>query len=237
MPKLGINVDHVATLRQARKEFDPDPIQAAKIAGRSGADTIVCHLREDRRHINDKDVALLRKKLKTKLNLEMSLDPNIINIACKIRPNYAMLVPERREEVTTEGGLDVIKHKTRIKRAIRKLKSKKIIVSLFIDPVKTQIDCTKELGAEIIELHTGAYANAATDTKRSREFKKIERCAAYAKKLGLTVHAGHGLKYQNVRRIAKIKDIDELNIGHSIVSEAVFSGFANAVKKMKRLVK
>ena len=237
MTKLGVNIDHVATLRQARKEFDPDPVKAAAIAERCGADSIVCHLREDRRHINESDVLRLKRSVRTKLNLEMSVDPSIVAFALKVRPDYAMLVPERRTEVTTEGGLDVIKHRRRIKSAVARLKKKGITVSIFIDPVKEQIDAAHALGAKIIELHTGHYANAKNAAARQKELNKIKACAAYARRLGLMVHAGHGLKYHNVGPLARIKDIDELNIGHAIISQAIFTGLADAVRKMKRLVR
>jgi pyridoxine 5-phosphate synthase len=237
MPKLGVNIDHVATLRQARKEFDPDPVKAAALAEKCGADSIVCHLREDRRHINDRDVLRLRRSVRTKLNFEMSVDPSIVKVACRIRPDYAMLVPERRQEVTTEGGLDVVKHRRRIQVAVAKLKKKGITVSIFIDPAQKQINAAKALGASIVELHTGSYANATNGRQRLKELKKIAASAAYAKSLGLAVHAGHGLKYHNVRAIARIDAIDELNIGHAIVSRSVFTGLGKAVKDMKRLVR
>lgn len=237
MAKLGVNIDHVATLRQARREFDPDPIKAAKIAVKCGADSIVCHLREDRRHIQDKDVQLIRKAVKIPLNLEMAIDPHIIRIALRIKPNYVMFVPERREEVTTEGGLDVITQFARIKKAAAKLSAKGIIVSIFVDPKMNQVTKAKEAGAKIVELHTGAYAMAKTPKAKTTQLNKIIKAAAHARSLGLVVHAGHGLKYDNVKPVAKIKDIDELNIGHSIISEAIFSGLDNAIRRMKKLVK
>lgn len=236
MPKLGVNIDHVATIRQARREFDPDPVQAAVIAAKNGADTIVCHLREDRRHIQDQDVFKIRKTVKKPLNLEMSIHPAIIKIALKVKPNYVMFVPERREEITTEGGLDVIRHFKKIKNAAQILKKKNIMVSLFIDPKTGQILKAKETGAAIIELHTGQYANARTAGARKIRLEQIKKAAQTAKAVGLTVHAGHGLKYHNTAAIARIKEIDELNIGHAIISEAVFTGLPAAVRRMKKIV-
>jgi len=235
MPKLGINVDHVATLRQQRREFEPDPILAAKICEKAGADSIVCHLREDRRHINDKDVKRLKRIIKTRLNLEMSLDKKIVAIAASIKPDNVTFVPERRQELTTEGGLDVDKHFSRVKAATALLKKKKIVVSLFIDPVIKQIKRTKESGADMIELHTGRYAQAKTKQAQRVELKKIKHATQFAQNLGLVVNAGHGLKYNNTREIAAIKGIEELNIGHSVISRAVFVGLAQAVREMKRL--
>jgi len=235
MKKLGVNIDHVATLRQARKEGVPDPVFAAKICEQAGADSIVCHLREDRRHINEDDVRKLRKIVKTKLNLEISLNKEIVSIAEKIRPDYAMFVPERRQEITTEGGLDIIKNAQRIEEAVSILK-KMITISFFIDPIKVQIKKSKELGAKIVELHTGSYAHAKTSTIQKHKLKELCTAAEYAKTLGLIVHAGHGLKYENVTSVANIKEIDELNIGHAIISRAVFVGLANAVKEMKSLI-
>jgi len=237
MPKLGVNIDHVATLRQARRESDPDPITAALICEKAGADSIVAHLREDRRHINDGDIRLLRKKIKTRLNLEMSLSNEIVRIAALIKPDQATLVPEKREEITTEGGLDVARHFNRIKKASDILKSKGIEVSLFIDPVKRQIQKTKEAGIAMIELHTGRYDRARTQSVRTREFKKIKEMTRYASQLGLSVNAGHGLKYHNTKAIAGIKDMEELNIGHSIITRAVFIGLEKAVREMVEIVK
>ncbi len=237
MPKLGVNVDHVATLRQARREFDPDPIAAAKICEQAGADSIVAHLREDRRHINDHDIRQLRKAITTRLNLEMSLDPEIVRIASRIRPDEATLVPEKRAEITTEGGLDVVCHFNRIAKAVQTLQSKGIAVSLFIDPVKKQIKKAQESGATIIELHTGRYDLVQTKIARTRELKKIINMTKYARSLGLIVNAGHGLKYHNTRPIARIPGIEELNIGHSIISRAVFVGLKSAVGEMIKIIK
>ncbi|MBP9855597.1 MAG: pyridoxine 5'-phosphate synthase [Candidatus Omnitrophica bacterium] len=236
MTKLGVNIDHVATLRQARREFDPDPVQAAMIAVKNGADTIVCHLREDRRHIQDQDVFKIKQAIGKPLNLEMSLRPDIIRIALKVKPDYVMFVPERREEVTTEGGLDVIKNFQKIKKAAEQFNRKNIIVSVFIDPKPEQILKAKEAGVSIVELHTGAFARARTRSAQNLQLKKLKMAAQKAKSLGLTVHAGHGLKYHNTKAVAQIKDIDELNIGHSIISESIFIGLPAAVRRMKKIV-
>jgi len=222
MSKLGVNIDHVATLRQARREFDPDPITAAKICEQAGADSIVAHLREDRRHINDQDIRLLKRVLKTKLNLEMSLNTEIVRIATNIKPDQATLVPEKREEITTEGGLDVTRHFQKIKQTARILRDHHIEVSLFIDPVKEHIKRTKDAGVDIIELHTGRYDRLNSKSQKNAELKKIKALSEYAHNIGLTVNAGHGLKYHNTRAIACIPFMNELNIGHAIISRAVF---------------
>jgi len=237
MAKLGVNIDHVATLRQARGEDYPDVVAAARICERAGATSIVCHLREDRRHIQDADIWKLRKTVTTRLNLEMSLAAEIVAIACRVRPDQATLVPERRQELTTEGGLDVVKYFQKTKHAVRQLQSKGIEVSLFIDPVKNQIRAAFETGADMVELHTGRYANAKTPAARQKEFKKIKAAAALAQQFGLIVHAGHGLKYDNVKPIAAISGMQELNIGHSIICQAVFDGLARAVGEMNKLIK
>jgi len=237
MPKLGVNIDHVATLRQARGEWEPDVLYAVKICEKAGADSIVCHLREDRRHINDKDVRQIRKMVKTRMNLEMSINESIVKIACRIKPDQATLVPEKRQELTTEGGLNVVKYFKRIKKAAQQLQQKGIVVNLFIDPVKKQIDASKDSGAAMIELHTGRYARATTQQARLKELKKIKAMTRYAQHIGLIVNAGHGLKYDNTKAIAKIKGIEELNIGHSIIANSVFMGLANAVREMKKLCK
>lgn len=235
--KLGINIDHVATLRQARGGLEPDPISAAKICEKAGAHSIVCHLREDRRHINDCDVRHLRKIVKMRLNLEMSLNREIINTACMIQPDQATLVPERRQEITTEGGLDVVKHLRRIQRAAGMLKAKGIEVSLFIDPVKKQIEKSCEAGVNMIELHTGRYADARTRKAKARELYTLKKMTQYARQLGLIVNAGHGLKYHDTMVVARIPGIVELNIGHSVISRAVFVGLDKAVREMLKLVK
>lgn len=237
MSKLGVNIDHVATLRQARREFDPDPITAAKICEQAGADSIVAHLREDRRHINDQDIRLLKRVLKTKLNLEMSLNTEIVRIATNIKPDQATLVPEKREEITTEGGLDVTRHFQKIKQTARILRDHHIEVSLFIDPVKEHIKRTKDAGVDIIELHTGRYDRLNSKSQKNAELKKIKALSEYAHNIGLTVNAGHGLKYHNTRAIACIPFMNELNIGHAIISRAVFVGLQRAVKEMIKIVR
>ena len=236
MIKLGVNIDHAATLRQARRGCDPDPVKAAEICEKAGAHSIVCHLREDRRHIQDKDVLRLRKSVRTRMNLEMSLNAQIIKITGQVKPDVATIVPERRQEITTEGGLDVVKHFAKVKSAVSFLQDKGIEVSLFIAPVQKQIEQAKLSGATIIEIHTGSYAEAADPIANARELKKILTSTEYARQLGLKVSAGHGLNYSNTSTIAKIKGIEELNIGHSIISEALFCGLEQAVKKMLRMM-
>ncbi|MDD5136025.1 MAG: pyridoxine 5'-phosphate synthase [Candidatus Omnitrophica bacterium] len=236
MPKLGINIDHVATLREARKTYMPDPVEAALICEKAGCDSIVCHLREDRRHIKDADVVSLRKAVKTRLNLEMSVAPGIVDFACKIRPDQATLVPEKREEVTTEGGLDVRGNLKKLSLVTARLKARGIGVSFFINPAISQIEASLECGAGIIELHTGEYANAGTAAARKRELDILEKAAKHALSLGLEVNAGHGLHYENVCDVARIKGMNELNIGHSIISRAVFVGISAAVREMLELI-
>lgn len=235
--RLCVNIDHVATLRQARGEFEPDPITAALICELAGADGIVCHLREDRRHINDRDVYLLREVVKTKLDLEMSMDPQIVSIACKVKPDLATLVPERRQELTTEGGLDVVKYFSRVEEVVKELQANKIEVSLFVDPLKEQIEAAAEVGADLIEIHTGFYANTISEEEAKEELEKIREVAKLGKKLNLGVNAGHGLNYLNIIPFREIKEIDEVSIGHAIISKAVFVGLENAVREMIRLVK
>ena len=235
--KLGVNIDHVATLRQARGGSEPDVIRAALACEAAGADSIVAHLREDRRHINDNDLRNLRAFVKTKLNLEMSVAPEIVRIACSLRPDQATLVPERRQELTTEGGLDTRKNFKRVKKTVSELEAHKIDVSLFIDPDKIQIAAALDTGARMIELHTGRYANAKGSSERRKYLLEIRDAASYAKSMGLVVNAGHGLDYQNVLSIARIDEIGELNIGHSIISRAVFAGLAQAVKEMAALMR
>lgn len=236
MPKLGVNIDHIATLRQARRVKFPDPIKACAICEASGADSIVCHLRQDRRHIQDMDLFRLKESVKTRLNLEMSTIGEIVKIALRIRPDQATLVPERRQELTTEGGLDVIRYKSRISRVVKELKKKEIVVSLFIDPKKSQIKASRDIGVDYIEIHTGMYANAKSPSARRRELERIAESALYAHGVGLGVNAGHGLDYINVKDIVRISVIEELNIGFSIVAEAVFIGLAEAVKNMKSII-
>ena len=235
--KLGVNIDHVATLRQARGGNEPDPLKAALLCEKAGCSSIVAHLREDRRHIQDRDIYLLKKSVKTKLNLEMSINKDIVAIALKIRPYQVTFVPEKRKELTTEGGLDVIKESKRIKEVINKMHRRGIKTSLFIDPVKSQIDEAKKTGAMFVELHTGEYANAKKQYAIKKELDKIRDAAKYCRKIGLRVNAGHGLNYANVKGIAKIKEIEELNIGHSIISRAVFSGIESAVREMLVLIR
>jgi pyridoxine 5-phosphate synthase len=232
---LGINVDHVATLRQARGTTYPDPVFAALLAEQSGADSITVHLREDRRHIQDRDVRLCQQALQTRMNLEMAATEEMVAIARDVRPSDCCLVPERRAEVTTEGGLNVVAQESQIKEMTAKLKEAGIRVSLFIDPEHAQIDAALRVGAPVVELHTGAYAEASGE-HRARELKRVQEAARYAARIGLTVHAGHGLNYHNVEPIAAIPEIVELNIGHAIVARAVIDGLRIAVSEMKRLM-
>ncbi|MCM8758125.1 MAG: pyridoxine 5'-phosphate synthase [Candidatus Omnitrophica bacterium] len=236
MPKLGVNIDHIATLREVRHGKEPQPVFAALICEANGADSIVVHLREDRRHIKETDLYLLKKVIKTKLNLEMSLAKDIVKIASRVKPDQATLVPERRQELTTEGGLDLISNFRKVKETVKILNSEGINVSLFIDPDKRQIDMAKKLSVNMIELHTGRYAEAKNIKEQDRYYNEILESANYASSLGMVVNAGHGLDYYNVSRIAKIKVIEELNIGYSIVCRAVIVGLACAVKEMKALI-
>jgi len=237
MPKLGVNIDHVATLRQARRGNLPDPVYAAFLCEEAGADSIVAHLREDRRHIQDSDIKSLRENVKTRLNLEMSIAPEIVRIAGKIKPYQATLVPERRKELTTEGGLNAAGNLKRVSAALIKLRKSGILVSLFIDPDKKQIDAAKKIGADIIELHTGRYAKAEGVGQKDRAFKELQSAMNYAKLQGLCVNAGHGLDYANVRRVAGLKGIEELNIGYSIICKALYVGLYEAVREMRQLIK
>ena len=231
--RLYVNIDHVATLREARKTDEPDPVAAAAAAERAGADGITVHLREDRRHIQDADVTALARSIKTVLNLELGASPEIVRIAARVKPFQATLVPERRREITTEGGLALRRGDRRLRTAIEILQDAGIRVSLFIDPVRTVIDQAGELGVPAIELHTGRYAH---NWRRPGPLNELRRAASHAQGIGLAVHAGHGLTYQNVQPVAAIPAIEELNIGHSIVSNAVFWGFEEAVRRMKTLV-
>lgn len=235
MLHLGVNVDHVATLRQARRTTYPDPLFAALIAEQAGADSITIHLREDRRHIQDRDVRLCKDALQTRLNLEMAATDEMVRIALEVRPPDVCLVPEKRTEVTTEGGLDVIGQEGSLKTLCRRLRDAGIRVSLFIDPENAQLDAAARVGAPVVELHTGAYAEAKGEAAQ-RELKRIELAARHASSLGLIVNAGHGLNYHNVAPIAAIEEIVELNIGHAIVARALFDGMAAAVAEMKRLM-
>jgi pyridoxine 5-phosphate synthase len=236
MAHLGVNIDHVATLRQARRTNEPDPVWAAALAELGGADGITLHLREDRRHIQDRDLEVLRKTVTVKLNLELAANSAVIEIACRVRPDQATLVPERREEVTTEGGLDVAGNRAAAADAIRRLRDAEIIVSLFLDPDPRQIEAARELAADAVELHTGRYANAATDAERAAELASLSSAAALVRRNGMTLHAGHGLTYRNVQPVARIEGMSELNIGHSIVARAVMIGFQHAVREMKQLI-
>lgn len=236
MTRLGVNIDHVATLRQARGGMEPEPVAAAFLVESAGADGIVVHLREDRRHIQDRDLKLLRQIVTTHLNLEMAPVTEIVNIAIEICPDLVTLVPERRAELTTEGGLDVIKQGEKLKKVITALHKNNIRVSIFIAPDTKQIEAAHEISTNIIEIHTGMYANASTPQEREEEREKILNAVMFAKNLGLHVSAGHGLNYKNVKGIASIREIEELNIGHSIISRAVFVGIERAVIEMKRLI-
>lgn len=236
MLKLGVNIDHVATLRELRHGIEPEPVLAALVCEAAGADSIVVHLREDRRHIREKDLCILRKTVQTKLNLEMSTAQDIVEIACQVKPDQATLVPERRQELTTEGGLDVIHNLNKIKKSLERLQKHRIMVSLFIDPDKKQIDAAKKIGVEFLELHTGRYADAKSKKSQDLYFRQLEIASKYAKSRGFKVFAGHGLNYYNVSRIAEIKHITELNIGYSIVCRAVLVGLHRAVHEMKTLI-
>ena len=232
MAKLGVNIDHVATIRQARKTDVPDPIEAARLCEEAGCDSIVCHLREDRRHIVDADVILLKKTVRTRLNLEMSVAKDIVDFACKVKPDQATIVPEKRQEVTTEGGLDVRKNFTKVRTVVSRLRAKGIDVSLFVNPDLKQIDASVKAGANIIEIHTGEYANASAGKARARQLAILKKATRHALSLGLEVNAGHGLDYDNVTNVAIIDDMNELNIGHSIISRAIFVGIGTAVEEM-----
>ena len=233
---LGVNIDHVATLRNARGTSYPDPLQAALLAEEAGADLITLHLREDRRHIKDADVEALRPQLRTRMNLESAVTAEMLDFACRIKPQDVCLVPERRQEVTTEGGLDVSGHFAQTQAAVRQLQAEGIRVSLFIDADAPQIQAAAETGATVIELHTGRYADAAMEAQRQHELQRITEGAREGIKRGLRVNAGHGLHYTNVQAIAAIADISELNIGHAIVAQAVFVGWQNAVRDMKAIM-
>jgi pyridoxine 5-phosphate synthase len=233
---LGVNIDHVATLRQARGTSYPDPVRAALMAEESGADLITLHLREDRRHIQDRDVEVLRCKLKTRMNLEAAVTDEMIAFALRIKPQDVCLVPERRQELTTEGGLDVVRGFDRVSAACAELGAAGIRVSLFIDAEREQIEAAKACGAPVIEIHTGRYAEAHDASEAARELERIAAAARYALSLGFRVNAGHGLHYENVAAVAAIAEFSELNIGHAIVAEAIFSGWNEAVGRMKRLM-
>jgi pyridoxine 5-phosphate synthase len=232
---LGVNVDHVATLRQARGTTYPDPLYAALLAEQAGADSITLHLREDRRHIQDRDIRLCQQALQTRMNFEMAATDEMVKFALDVRPSDCCLVPERREEVTTEGGLNVVGQEAQLKVMTATLNGAGIRVSLFIDPDHSQLDAAVRVGAPVVELHTGAYAEAS-GRQRAHELDRLRDAARHASRLGLTVHAGHGLNYHNVDPIAAIGEIVELNIGHAIIARAVFDGMRTAVSEMKRLM-
>jgi len=235
--KLGVNVDHVATLRSARKTLYPDPVVGALLAEYGGCDSIVVHLREDRRHIKERDVFLIKETIKIPLNLEMSINREIVDFALSLKPHQATLVPERRQELTTEGGIDLKKDYEKVKKVIKLLKKETIKVSLFIDPVKSQIDKALRLKVDLIEINTGSFSESRTKLQKRKAYDSIKLAAKYAESKDFFVAAGHGLDYENVKDIVKIKEIKELNIGHSIVSRAVFVGLVSAVDEMLELIK
>ncbi len=237
MMRLGVNIDHIATIRQARGGTEPDPVIAAGLAELAGADGIVCHLREDRRHIQDRDLQLLRKTVQTHLNLEMAATKEILDIAVKVKPDMCTLVPERRQELTTEGGLDVLNNMEQIGEAVKILHDNQIVVSLFVDAEIEQVKAAAKVKADFIELHTGAYADANQEEESNLELDKLRSMAVVGHKLGLRVSAGHGLKYHNVRRVAVIEYIEELNIGHSIIAKAALCGMEVAVRDMIALIR
>ena len=237
MALLGVNIDHVATVRQARLTNEPDPIHAAVLAEMGGADGITVHLREDRRHIQDRDVRILRDMIRVKLNLEIAVEPGVLDVALAIRPDQATLVPEKREEITTEGGLDVVGNRMRVKQCADELWEKDIQISLFIDPDIAQVEAAADLGVEAVELHTGAYADATNEAERELQMERIKEASTCALKSGLVLNMGHGLTYRNVQPIAAIEGLHELNIGHSIVSHAIMVGMERAVREMKDLIR
>jgi len=236
MATLGVNIDHVATIRQARRTVEPDPVWAAASAELGGADAITVHLREDRRHIQDRDLEVLRQTVQVKLNLECSIVPEMVAIACRVRPDQVTLVPERREEVTTEGGLDAVGRRDAVAEAVQRLRDAGIGVSLFIDPDPRQIDLAADLSVDAAELHTGTYANAETEAAREGRLVELARAGGMVRKAGLALAAGHGLTYRNVVPVARLEGMGELNIGHSIVARAVFVGMTEAVRELKRLI-
>lgn len=237
MIRLGVNIDHVATVRQARRGAEPDPVAAAILAILGGADGITIHLREDRRHIQDRDLHLLRPVVVQGLNLELACAEEIVQLACQVKPDQCTLVPERREELTTEGGLDVVAQATAVRRSMDRLREAGIEVSLFVDPEVRQIEASARLGAQAIELQTASYSEARTPAQRQQEYRKLVEAARQARELGLHVHVGHGLNYQNVQLIASIPEVEEMNIGHSIVSRAILVGMERAVREMKQAIR
>ena len=238
MKRLGVNIDHIATLRNARGEFHPDPVKAAKFVKKIGADSITIHLREDRRHIKDQDakkICLIKNLL---VNLEVSTNTKIINKAIKIKPDFICIVPENRKEITTEGGLNLIKNKNKIKKIISRFKKSNIRTSLFINPSITDINISKKIGADCIEIHTGKLANLVKAGKNfSKEFSKIKKCSIHAFKIGIEVHAGHGLEYKSTKLLSKIKEIQEFNIGHFIIGESVLFGMNKVIKNFKKIIR
>jgi pyridoxine 5-phosphate synthase len=237
MIRLGVNIDHVATVRQARRTVEPDPVAAAVLALLGGADGITIHLREDRRHIQDRDLHVLRQTVTSRLNLEMAAIDEIVGIACAVKPDEATLVPERREEITTEGGLDVVTHQVAVSQAVQRLNAADIEVSLFIDPDPLQIETAKALGAKAVEIQTARYSEAKTAKQIEKELTALTKAAAFARDHGLHVHMGHGLNYTNVIAVTRIGGVEELNIGHSIVSRAVLVGMERAVREMKEAMR
>lgn len=235
MAELGVNIDHVATVREARKTYEPDPVWAAALAELGGADGITLHLREDRRHIQDRDLRVMKETVAVKLNLELACEADVLDIACEVCPEQATLVPERREEVTTEGGLDVVGSREQVKKAIDQLQAAGIIVSLFLDPEPNQIELGAELGAAAVELHTGQYSLSKGQALED-ELARLAHAGQLVRKLGMVLHAGHGLNYQNVKPVAQLEGMCELNIGHSIVARAVMVGMQQAVREMKDLI-
>ena len=237
--RLGINIDHVATIRNARGESYPEPLRAALEAEKSGANSVTIHLREDRRHIRDYDLKNIKKKLKIPLNLEIAPTNEMLNIAIKNKPNFVCLVPEKRKELTTEGGLNILKNKKILKKIVSKLKKNKIRISLFIEPLLSNVELAFMLGVDCVELHTGTFCNLFNKKHKKKTevvYIKIKQCASYAKNLGLDVHAGHGLTYRSAYQISKIEEISEFNIGHFIVAESIFIGLKNAIKKFKKII-
>ncbi|MCZ7555553.1 MAG: pyridoxine 5'-phosphate synthase [Bacteroidia bacterium] len=235
--RLCVNIDHFATLREARGGLEPDPVTAAQLCELYGAEGIVCHLREDRRHVNDRDVRLLRDTIKTKLDFEMAITDEIIQVAIDILPDLATLVPEKRKELTTESGLDILKEAQKVEEAVRILHQNDIEVSIFVDPIDEQIEAASQVGADIIELHTGEFANARSQEELLEQLARIRNAATYAASLGLGVNAGHGLNYTNIRYITPIREIEEVSIGHALVARAVFVGLPQAVQEMVRLTR
>ena len=236
MPRLGVNIDHVATVRQARRTFEPDPVAAAVLAELGGADSIVVHLREDRRHIQDRDLRILRQTVHSGLNLEMALCEDVIGVALDVRPDRVTFVPERRQEITTEGGLDVVAERDRVTQTVHRFKQAGIPVSLFIDPTRDQVETAQRTGAGMVELHTGGFANAPTPEERRMQLFRLGEAAILARNIRLEVAAGHGLTYFNIGELMKLREIAEFNIGHSIIARAVLVGLTQAVREMKALL-